>query len=370
MLTSQDLFLAGRAALLAAPGSKYTPEVIDAQGSDVNLFLNLVATIGEEVSREGQLQDNARYLGTAPSVGDEAVDRLAFDMTGGEVVRFEEVPAFAEVLISRQNTYALTLDKDTVISSQAGVTFRTIQPVSWAAGDSSTKAVSVLCETTGTAGNVDAGTITVPPRDVGDSTLTVTNPEPAAGGRPRETNAELVQRVRGWFIANQRGTLSAIEFGARQVPQVVQASAIEVYNGEDVFPVWRVKLTIGDVNGQANNALVTLVRQKLQEYRGAGVPVLVRAAVIQYVTIIWTGLSFKLGYNGQAVLEDLFSRCISAVNALAPEETLERALLFQAAKNTPGLYVPAGSLLSPSTDIIPATGYTIRVRRQNISYQA
>lgn len=368
MLTSNDLFLAGKAALLATPGSPYTEKNIDTPGSDVNMFLTLVATMGEEVSREGQLQDNARYLGTAPGVGDEAVDRLAFDITGGEVVRFEEQAAVAEVVLSRQNTYALTLGKDSVISSAAGVTYRTIQDVSWPTGDSSAKTVTVICETTGVTGNVDAHAITKPPRDVGDSTLSVDNPEPAAGGRPRETNPELIQRVRGWFIANQRGTLAAIEFGAKQVAQVVQATAIEVYDTEDVYPVWRVKLTIGDVNGQANNALVALVRTKLQEYRGAGVPVMIRAGVIQYISIAWINLAFKIGYSASSVLEDLFSRCVSVVNALAPEETLERALLFAAAKATPGLYVPAGSLLTPSTDIVPAVGYTIRVRRADISH--
>lgn len=369
MLTKRDLFLAMRARLLAEPGNKFTREVIDTEGTDVNLILQAIASLGEELSLQGQRQDNARYLSTAASVSDEAVERVGFELTNGQVLRKTDTAAVAELTFERVNTYGLTIEADYVVSTnESGVPFRLIEDVVWTGGDKAPKKVKAVCESAGTTGNVDAGTITVLSESVGDTSVTVTNAEPAAGGREQELIQDYMRRVRSWFENQARGTLSAIEFGAEQVAEVAQATAIEVVTPEDEIPIYRAKVSIADVNGQANPALAAKVRDALREYRCAGVPVLVVGVTHQHITVTWTGLKAKAGFTLPTLLDDLFSRCISRVAELGPEETLERADLFAVAKAVDGLMVPAGSLIAPLDDITPNPGYTLRLRRENISH--
>lgn len=369
MLTKTDLFLAMRARLLADSGNKFSREVIDTEGTEVNLILQSFASGLEELSLEGQRQDNARYLSTAAGVSDEAVERLGLELTNGQVLRKTDVAAVASLTFERSNTFGLTIPADFVVStSETGVPFRILADVVWVLGDKGPKTVKAVCESAGTTGNVDAITITVLSESVGDDTVTVSNPNPAAGGREQETITDYIRRVRSWFENQARGTLSAIEFGAEQVAEVAAATAIELVTGEDELPIYRAKVSIADINGQANPALVDLVREALQEYRCAGVPVLVVGVTHQYVTVRWTGLKAKQGFTLATLLEGLFSRCISRVAELGPEETLERAMLFAVAKAVDGLQVPAGSLIEPLDDITPNPGYTLRLRRESISH--
>lgn len=369
MLTKRDLFLAMRARLLAEPGNKFSREVIDTEGTDVNLVVSSIASLGEELSLEGQRQDNARYLSTAASVSDEAVERVGFELTSGLVLRKTDIAAVVELTFERSNTYGLTIPADFVVSTnETGVPFRILEDVVWVLGDNAPKKVKAICEATGPSGNVDAVTITVLSESVGDDSITMRNLEPAAGGREQETITDYMRRVRSWFENQARGTLSAIEFGAEQVGEVAQATATELVTPEDELPIYRAKVSIADVNGQANPALVALVKDALREYRCAGVPVLVVGVTHQHITVKWTGLKAKPGYVLPTLLTELFSRCIARVNELGPEEILERADLIAAAKGVIGLMVPAGSLLEPSSDIIPNPGYTLRLRRENISH--
>lgn len=369
MLTKRDLFLAMRARLLAYPGTKFTPERIDAEGGDINLVLSSFASLGEELSLEGQQQDNARYLSTAASVSEEAVERVGFELTGGQVLRKTDLAAVASLTFERSNTFGLTIPKDYVVSTaETGTPFRILEDVVWNGGDKAPKTVKAVCESTGSVGNVDAVTITVLSEDVGDSSVTVSNSTPGAGGREQETITDYMRRVRTWFENQARGTLSALEFGAEQVGEVAAATATEIVAGEDDYPVYRAKVAIADVNGQANPALVEKVRDALREYRCAGVPVIIVGVTHQYIVVAWAGLKAKPGYTLPPLLEELFTRCISRVKELGPEEGLERADLIAAAKGVAGLQVPAGSLLAPSGDITPSPGYTLRLRREDISH--
>lgn len=369
MLTKRDLFLAMRARILAYPDTRFTPARIDTEGGDINLVLSAMASMGEEISLQGQQQDNARYLSTAASVSDEAVERVGFELTGGQVLRKTDLAAVASLTFERSNTYGLTIAKDFVVSTaETGVPFRLLEDVVWNGGDKSPKTVKAVCESTGPSGNVDAGTITVLSSDTGDSSVTVTNAEPGAGGREQETITDYMRRVRGWFENQARGTLSALEFGAEQVGEVASATAVELTAGDDDYPIYRAKISIADANGQANPALVAKVRDALREYRCAGVPVIVVGVTHQYIAVAWSGLKAKPGYTLPPLLEELFARCISRVSELGPEEALEQADLIAAAKGVVGLLVPAGSLVTPPGDITPNPGYTLRLRREDISH--
>lgn len=384
-LSKTDLFLAGRARVLVEPGNKFSRQVLDTEGTDVNILLNTLASVGEEISLEGQSQDNARYLATAASVSDDAVERVGFELTSGNVLRKPDTAAVVDLVFSRNNSFGLTIPKDYVVTTATtGVPFRLLEDCVWNGGDATPKTVRAICEQTGPNGNVDALTITTLSEDVGDTTVTVTNPAVSAGGRDQESIVDFTRRVRGWFINQARGTLNALEFGAEQVPEVAQATSrevswaagsypptltpAEILAHEDVFPAYRAKVSIADINGQANPALAEKVREALQEWRAAGVPVQIIGSTHQYIVVAWAGLGAKPGFSLQLLLDDLFARCIALVLELAPEETLERAALFAAAKEVEGLLVPAASLVAPAGDIVPAAGYTLRLRREDISH--
>lgn len=370
-LTSQDLFLAARARLLAL-SDKYSATAIDKEGNDINIFLRIMAGIGEELSLESSVQDLARALATVASTTDDQVERLCSDLSGGKIRRFSDASAIVELEWSRQNTYALTLDAGTTASDLQGNVYRLITPLSWSASQSSARTVIAEAENTGPLGNVGAGTITKPGGNLADSTLSVTNPTPASGGRNQETIPELIARTRDWFLNAPRGTISAIEFGAKQDSGVAQATATElVIERADVqIPFYRVNLTIADVNGQAGAALTARVRDQLQEWRAAGVPVLLVGGAIQYVAVVWQGIVYKKGYAKASVDAELSAKIVSAAAQLGPDKPLERSMLTGIAKlQVDGIAgVPAGALISPPADVTPAAGYTIRVQSDQIVF--
>ena len=369
MLTSQDLFYAARARLLALT-DRYSAAAIDKEGNDINIILRIMAGVGEELSLEAAGQDLARALATVASTTDEQVERLCSDITGGQVRRFGDAAAIVDLQWSRQNTYALTLDAGTTASDLQGNVYRLVNAVSWGSGQNAAKTVLAEAENTGKIGNVAAGSITKPGTNLADNTLSVTNPSPASGGREQETIPELIARARDWFLNASRGTLSAIEYGAKQDPGVAQATATELTTERASLqiPFYRVTMTIADANGQAGTALAARVREQLQEYRCAGVPVLLVGGSVQYLVIRWQKLTYKKGYDPAAVQAVLTAK-IAAIS-LGPDIALERALLLAIAKlQVDGiLSVPADALASPIVDTQPAPGYTIKILPSGVIY--
>ena len=368
-LTSQDLFYAARARLLALT-DRYSAAVIDKEGNDINIILRIVAGVGEELSLESSVQDLARALATVASTTDEQVERLCFDITGGQVRRFDDAAAIVDLQWSRQNTYALTLDAGTTASDLQGNVYRLVNAVSWSTGQNEAKSVLAEAENTGKLGNVAAGSITKPGNNLLDNTLSVTNPSAASGGREQETIPELIARARDWFLNAARGTLSAIEYGAKQDKGVAQATATEltVERAGIMIPFYRVTMTIADANGQAGQALASRVRQELQEYRCAGVPVLLVGGSVQYAVIRWHKIVYKQGYDPAAVQADLTAKLVAI--SLAPDVALERALIIAIARlQVDGIAgVPDDALLSPVADLTPAPGYTIKIRANTVVF--
>ena len=369
MLTSQDLFFAARARLLALT-DRYSAAAIDKEGNDINIILKIMAGVGEELSLESSGQDLARALATVASTTDEQVERLCSDITGGQVRRFGDAAAIVDLLWSRQNTYALTLDAGTTASDLQGNVYRTINAVSWSTGQNEGKLVLAEAENTGRLGNVAAGSVTKPGNNLADNTLSVTNPTAASGGREQETIPELIARARDWFLNAARGTLSAIEYGVKQDPGVVQATATELlFEGNTTqLPFYRVTMTIADANGQAGTALAARVREQLQEYRCAGVPVLLVGGSVQYQNIRWQKLTYVKGYDPAAVQAALTAKLVAI--ALGPDKPLERSLLLAIAKlQVDGiLSVPDDALLSPAEDVQPSAGYTIKILANTVIY--
>lgn len=370
-LSQRDLFLAMRARLLAT-SQKFAPETIDTEGQDVNLFLNLVAGAGEELSLESSLFDLGHYLATVATAGDEAAERLVSDLTGAQVQRFRENAAVVQLRLDRISTPAIALPASYPVNTKDGITFRTLDEVAWSADDTDSKFVKAICESTGPLGNVDANTITQINVE-GDDTISVTNPTVAAGGRDLETITELLARARDWYVNAARGTLSAIEYGAKQTPGVVSATAKELTRAlppyDNSMPFFRVRMSVGDVNGQAGIALVEDTRATLREWRGAGVPVLLTGSLVNEVKVKWVGLAAKQNYVLATLQSELSAKMIAFSAQLGPDIPIERADLFAIAKSVEGFDgIPKDTLVEPADDVQPPAGYTNRIRAKDVSF--
>lgn len=371
-LSQTDIFLAERARCLAF-SNLYAPETIDTEGQDVNLLFNIVGGVGEELSLEASQQDLAHFFATVATVGDEEAARLVSDNTGGQIQQFRENAAVVDLWLSRTETFAIEIPAGTIATTaKDGIPFRTIDSVAWAADEVDQKVVRAICENTGPIGNVDKNTITKISIE-GDPTISVNNRDAASGGRILETIPELLARARGWFLNAPRGTLSAIQYGALQTPGVVTATARELtrpvlpYDNE--IPVFRVKMAIGDVAGQAGTALVSETRRTLQEWRGAGIPVLLVGSLVYEVKVKWSGLKALPNYTLAKLNTELQSKMVAFSNTLGADIAIERADLFAIAKSVEGYVgIPAASLVEPADDTLPPAGYSNRIRAKDVQF--
>jgi hypothetical protein len=358
--TRADLFETGADELFARsdarpPGTRVSPEEVFTGGSDVNMIIAASAAMGEEVVARTAARLSALLLRSAEN---EDLDRLVSDRYSPTLARLEASAALVDlVFTSSSGASAKAFAVDTRIRTPQAVEYRTLVAGSILAGGGTVTIRSQAIQT-GPGGNVQPGTITQLVTQ--DPQVTVTNPVRAAGGDDIEPDSRLRERARDFFTAARRGTLAAIEFGARTVPGVRLATAVEEV---DVFgdPTGRVQLFISDASGAGNAALAEQVRNALLEFRAAGIVVDVFGSVPRFEAIVLR-LRFETGVDSTLAFSDVRSRLLATVNALRPQKTLERALIFSAAEAVEGVIVLTDAVQVPVGDIVPATGEVIRTR--------
>lgn len=358
--THRDLFLVGRRQALLGQ-TRFNKAIIDVEGSDVNIVLNVSAAMGEEVVRYLVSRLNAKGLGTSK---EEDLDREVYDRY--QLPRLEARAAVVTLSLSRSQNNGFTVPKGSVFGTEDGITFAIQNDVAFSAGNHGPLDVLAVAQQAGPGGNVPEGTITQVLSPQGDPTLVVTHTERAAGGRDRETEEAFQARARNYFLSARRGVKEAIEEGALTTGRVTQATAVELIDGGTGLPGYRGALTISDQNGQSNTALADEVRRSLEEYRALGVPVMISSAVPQYESIVATGLQFQAGSNTTNVIESAANAILALVNGTPPGQPLRKAELLSALSRTPQLIVPDGALIQPAGDLIPSTGTVIRTTRDRI----
>lgn len=359
-LTARDLFLAGRREAVLGP-TRFDRAIIDTDGSDVNVVLNASAVMGEEVMRFCVNRQNALSISTARG---EDLDRRVHDLY--QLLRQQASSAVATLRFDKSSDQGLTILAGSRFGTDSGVTFRTLVDVAFPTNGHGPYYAVATCERAGTEGSVGIGLITRILTPLGDQTITVTNPEAAAGGGVAWSDDEFRAIARDFFITARRGTREAIEFGALQAEGVSEATATEDLDATTGSPNGRVQLYIADQVGQANTALSDLVLEQLAEYRGAGVPVSVIPSVPQYINLVATGLQFEAGANTGQVLNTAALALLATVNALAPGETLRRADLLGVLSRIEFLIVPDGALTEPLGDVVPSVGSVLRTTRDRI----
>jgi len=131
--------------------------------------------------------------------------------------------------------------------------------------------VDCTCVVTGTAGNIAASvldTVNDGAGVPGDPAITISHSERAVGGREDYTDEQIRAYLRSYFGTLRKGTVAAVEFGAKQVPGVFFATADEsnIAPGDGGYTL----VYVGDVDGRSNAAMETAVGTELLDWRACG----------------------------------------------------------------------------------------------------
>jgi len=334
-------------------GQQVTASEIFTPGSDINLIGAGGSAMGEEVVR--QLGRSTKALTLSGSVGDE-VDRWVFDHYGEKVPRKLAAAARVTVTLARPTGAfgGFTYGSGSRVTTPSGVQFDLQADAVFSGAAVGPVSVLARAVNAGTAGNVGANTITRFVTQPADPTTTITNVQPAAGGDTTETDAAYKARAQAYLLSLAKGTLPALEFGAKTVPGIRQASAIEELDNLGVL-TGRTYLFIADANGQANNALVAEVNTALREYRAGGLPVITVGGTPVFQTITYH-LSFETGVDTILAFDQVRQSTVARVNQLAPQAALRRSMLFEIARSVAGVIVPADGVTVPAGDVVPPAG--------------
>jgi uncharacterized phage protein gp47/JayE len=238
------------------------------EGSNLDAISGAAAVMADEVIRIALARFAEVFFDTATGA---ALDALAQDRFGGRIVRKPATASIGTVRWTRNAAGAYTILAGTRFRVSVGtqtVTVQTTSAVSMLAADTFVD-LPVQATVTGRATNVAAGkTWQILDTLLADPSATATNPEPLAGGSDAETDEAFRDRIRRVYDALVRGTVSALEVGAMNVPGV----AIVTVDESEVESSGWVYVYIGDPDARSNSALAALVAVELINWRAAGIP--------------------------------------------------------------------------------------------------
>lgn len=192
------------------------------------------------------------------------------------VFRRQAVKAKATVTVTGTGT----LPAGSIFQTESGVSFHTLV----AAEITKSGTVTVECDTAGTAGNVDAGTITIIPMSIPGFSA-VNNPEAAQDGFDEEDDTTLYNRL--IFKVRQPATSGNVN------DYIEWATSVSGVGKVKVLPLWNgngtVKVLITDSNGQpASDSLLTAVRAVIEAKHPIGATVTIAAPSIVPIVVALT----------------------------------------------------------------------------------
>jgi len=361
-----DLFSLARTFVLTR-ATKIDPSQVDIAGSDINLFTGIASILGYQITLG--LIENINAL-TLDGAFDENLDRYGVDRY--QLPRKGAAAAVGTVRISRPTAAAGAgpVPMSTKMLTLNGVEYITSQAASFGATDLEVS-VFVRAVQAGKLSQVGANQIRqfATPGSLFDQTLQVTNDEPTAGGEDAEDDDTYRERIRAFWTTATRGTLASIEFGARTVPGVVSAQATEVLTAEP-RPARVVLLRIADSSGVASAALGATVLAALDEYRAAGIAVVIENSIPQLIDI-----KLKLVFSGNVdtttIADGVRGAVVEYVNSLGVGLPLLKSALYAVLTRftSAGLVVNEESIMAPAGDLYPDPGKTLRTRLQNVTVQ-
>lgn len=355
--TRLDLHAIGRQHVLAR-AKRIDPAQVDVQGSDINIIIASASYISFQVVLQMAQKTNALLLDGARG---EDLDRYAFDRY--QITRKGATAAIGTVRFFRTSAAvgAGFVGIDTKLRTLTGLEYVTTTQATFAAADTQATAL-VRAVTAGKVSQVGANRVrrVDNPGSLFDPSLQVNNDDPTAGGEDAEEDDIFRERVRDFFNTARRGTLSAIGFGARSVNGIESADAQEVLTPLNQ-PARVVELFIADGSGVANTALGAAVTQQLEDFRAAGIAVLVNVSTPQIVPV-QLKLTFQANTDTATVTENLRASIVGFINSLPVNGTLFRGDLFGVLRRfvRVGLIQNEDTVVTPTGDLVPLLGTTLR----------
>lgn len=374
-----DLYGIGRVHVISR-AKRIDPVAVDTAGSDANLFVGSMSFLGHSIVRQLGAQFSAL---TFDGAEDEDLDRLVLDRTGGLVPRKGAASAVVQLDLVRPTftAGAGAIPVNTKVLANGGIEYRTTTQANFAS-TSLASACDAVAVQAGKEQQVGRNQIRrfASPGAIFDPSITVNNPEPAAGGEPREGDDEYRERGKDFFGALSKGVLPAIEFGAKTVEGVASAQAQEAY-GQILTggsfrtppvpqPARVVTLYIADSSGVANAILARRVQFALPNWRAAGIQVVIYPGLPTLVAVRLR-LRFAAGVDTAVLAELIRSAVIEYVNSLQVGKALERgaltALLLRYRNS--GLLSGQDAIVEPAGDIVPDPGKTLRTTRDLVTIE-
>ncbi len=197
---------------------------------------------------------------------EEAIRESTYQTFGFE--RREATAAYAYLTFSflpHPNT-EITIPAGFEVSTANQITFRTVDTVT-VAPEETEKDVLAVCTTPGIGGNVPPNSIVYPSSFL-PYFLSVSNKEAAFGGTLAETDAERRRRFTMYLKSLGKGTKTALLYALSTIPNISYANLDEPYPGI-------VEVYISTPSGDVDEETLRIVSETLEEWKAAGVQVLV-----------------------------------------------------------------------------------------------
>lgn len=359
-----DIFGVGRDYVVQR-ARRIDPAQVDVEGSDINIAVGVSSVMAAQVINQLGYRAAALTLGGAD--GDD-LDRLAFDRYG--LARKGASPARGTVSIFRTTIAggAGTVPIGTLISTTTGVQYTLTTSASFG-GTDLTSSARVQAVQAGKASQVAAHQLArlSNPGALFDRTLLVDNALAMAGGEDAEQDDAFRSRIRDFWRTARRGILAAIEFGALTVPGVVSAQAIETTTLGGM-PARVVNLYIADSTGVASQALADAVSVALQDYRAGGIAVLVSVS-LPLIVEVSLRLAFRANVDTATLALTVRQAITEYVNAVPVNGTLSVLGLGAVLQRyeVDGLVLTGSAILSPTGNLVPEQGQTIRTTLAHVT---
>lgn len=331
------------------------PDLQVAEGDVSEMFIKAGAAMADKCIEHSAVSFKETFIDGASG---QALTDLITDHWN--LARVAAVAATGTVTFTRVSATgpAGTIAAGTVVATAINVDgqdfrFTTDTNVNFALNEQGPKAVSVTASVAGRASNVPSlGGVNRIIDTLFDS-FTVTNTTFIAGGADEETDTDYRTRAREYPSTLRRGTLAALEFGARSVASVAVASAFEGSTGI-------VTVYVSDIDGNASPQMVADVQTELETNWKAAGTVLVVAAGTAVVTNVDYSITVRPGVDA-IVLEPVIEAAITAeMDKLKQGETLSISRLQTVITNVDSEGITKATVNSPAADIDPADSEVIR----------
>lgn len=363
-LTRLDYFEIGR-NYVRTRAKRIDPAQIDIVGSDVNLMVGSASFMTFAVQRQLGERLNALFLDGCDG---EDLDRWGYDRY--RLLRKGAAPARTTMTFARPTAAAGSgnIESGRKFITKEGIEYILTQTALFGSSQLTTDVYARAVQA-GKDFQVGANTIRKPSAGtLFDPTIVITNVAAAAGGENRESDDVYRERIRDFWRAMSRGTIGAIEYGARAVPGVESALATEVT--DNGVPARLVQLYVADSSGVSSAALEASVDIELDEWKGAGVYVLLSGGLPQIVDNITLHLSFQAGVDTATLKLEVLNAVVEYVNSLGIGQVLYLSDLksvlvrFKAS----GLIPADNTIQNPVGDITPIQSRTLRIRPENVVF--